>query len=281
MLFQTIFIKSSHIFYILIYKSVKCDFIHQLNNLVYCFIIKLGVNLNLDNISFVLAFSAGLLSFLSPCVLPLVPAYISYLTGSAVTEINTDKAKLNLLYKSIGFVIGFSVIFIIMGASVSSLGKLLTTNQILFRKIGGILIIIFGLHTTGLFKIKMLYSEKRLFPFGDDKKNFSSILIGMAFATGWTPCIGPILSSILIYAGSMETIGKGITLLAVYSLGLAVPFILTALAIGNFSENFKRFSKYLPLVSVVSGILMIIMGILVFTNKLTVLSGYLNFINFY
>lgn len=236
---------------------------------------------SLDNISFILAFSAGLLSFLSPCVLPLIPAYVSYLTGSAAAEINTNKAKLNLLYKSIGFIVGFTIIFIIMGASISSLGKLFATNQGVFRKVGGILIIIFGLHTTGLFKIKMLYSEKRLLPFGEDKKNLSSVFIGMAFATGWTPCIGPILSSILIYAGSMETIGKGILLLLVYSLGLAIPFMLTALAIGNFSKYFRKFSKYLLVVSVISGILMIIMGILVFTNKLAILSRYLNFINFY
>lgn len=235
----------------------------------------------MDNISFILAFSAGLLSFLSPCVLPLIPAYVSYLTGSAVAEINTNKAKLNLLYKSIGFIIGFTIIFVIMGASISSLGKLFASNQSIFRKVGGILIIIFGLHTSGLFKIKMLYSEKRLLPFGEDKKNLSSVIVGMAFATGWTPCIGPILSSILIYAGSMETIGKGILLLLVYSLGLAIPFLLTALAIGNFSRYFKKFSKHLPVVSAISGILMIIMGILVFTNKLAILSGYFKFINFY
>lgn len=234
----------------------------------------------MDNISFILAFCAGLLSFLSPCVLPLIPAYVSYLTGSAVSEINTKKAKLKLLYKSIGFVIGFTIIFIIMGASISSLGKLFAANQDLLRKIGGIIIIIFGIHTTGLVKIKLLYSERRLLPFGGINKSFSSIFIGMAFATGWTPCIGPILSSILIYAGSMATIGKGIILLLVYSLGLAIPFLLTAFAIGNFSKYFKKFSKYLPVVSIVSGILMIIMGILVFTNKLTILSRYLNFINF-
>lgn len=234
----------------------------------------------MDNISFILAFSAGLLSFLSPCVLPLIPAYVSYLTGSAVSEINTNKAKLKLLYKSLGFIIGFTIIFIIMGASISSLGKLFAANQGLFRKAGGIVIIIFGIHTTGLFKIKMLYSEKRLLPFGEGNKSFSSIFIGMAFATGWTPCIGPILSSILIYAGSMATIGKGIMLLLVYSLGLAIPFLLTAFAIGNFSKYFKKFSKYLPVVSLVSGILMIMMGILVFSNKLAILSRYLNFINF-
>jgi len=235
--------------------------------------------LDLEKTSFLLAFSAGLLSFLSPCVLPLVPAYVSYLTGSAISEIKSGKEKLNLLYKSIGFVIGFTIIFIIMGASISVLGKIFSENQSIFRKIGGILIIIFGLHTTGVLKIKMLYFEKRLLPFGDANKNFGSVFIGMAFATGWTPCIGPILSSILIYAGSMDTVGKGILLLVIYSLGLAVPFLLTALAIGNFSRYFKKFSKFLPAVSVLSGVLMIIMGTLVFTNKLSILSRYLNFLN--
>lgn len=233
----------------------------------------------MENISFVLAFSAGLLSFLSPCVLPLIPAYISYLTGSAVTEITSGKDRFNLLYKSVGFVIGFSIIFITMGVSVSSLGKLFSENQGLFRQVGGIIIIIFGLHTIGLFKINMLYREKRLLPFGTSK-NVSSVFIGMAFATGWTPCIGPILSTILIYAGSQDTIGKGIVLLSIYSLGLAVPFLLTALAIGNFSMYFKKFSRFLPAVSTVSGILMIVMGVLIFTNKLTILSRYLNFFNF-
>lgn len=235
----------------------------------------------MDNVSFLVAFSAGLLSFLSPCVLPLIPAYITYLTGTAIEEIDTGRAKLSTLYKSIGFVLGFSIIFILMGASISSLGKLLAVNQNIFRKAGGILIIIFGLHTTGLFKIRLFYSEKRLFHLDESKKNASSVFMGMAFAAGWTPCIGPILSSILIYAGSMDTINKGIMLLIIYSLGLAIPFILTALAIGSFSKFFRKFSKYLPAISVISGILLIAMGILVFTNKINVLSRYFNFIKFY
>lgn len=233
----------------------------------------------MEKVSFILAFSAGLLSFLSPCVLPLIPAYVSYLTGSAVTDIKSGKDKLNLLYKSIGFVIGFTIIFILLGASVSWLGKLFLENKSLFRKIGGILIIILGLHTIGLFKINMLYREKRLLPFGTSK-NIGSLFVGMAFATGWTPCIGPILSTILVYAGSQDTIGTGIMLLLVYSLGLAIPFLLTALVIGNFSVYFKKFSRFLPVVSATSGVLMIIMGILIFTNKLTILSRYLNFVNF-
>lgn len=234
----------------------------------------------MDNISFILAFSAGLLSFLSPCVLPLIPAYISYLTGSAVSDINAGRDKLNHLYKSIGFIIGFSLVFIALGASVSTVGKLFNSNLSLLRKAGGIIIIILGLHMTGLFKIRMLYSEKRLLPFGESPKSISSIFVGMAFAAGWTPCIGPILSSILIYAGSMATIGKGIFLLVMYSLGFAIPFLFTAIAIGSFSNYFKKLSKYLPVISVISGILMIAMGVLVFTNQLTIISRYLNFINF-
>lgn len=233
--------------------------------------------MQLENVSFLMAFSAGLLSFLSPCVLPLVPAYISYLTGTALSDIKTGKQKLNLIYKSIGFIIGFSIIFITMGASVSTLGKLFAANLNILKKVGGILIVIFGLHMTGIFKIKILYSEKRLLPFGDGNKNPGPIFLGMAFAVGWTPCIGPILSSILIYAGSMNTIGKGIFLLIMYSLGMAVPFLLTALAIESFSDFFRKFKKYIPAASIVSGVLIIIMGVLVFSNKLTLLSRYFNF----
>ena len=264
--YDCFYTKSSHLLVILI--SLKGFFIKE-GRITY-----------MDNISFLLAFSAGLLSFLSPCVLPLIPAYVSYLTGAAVSDINTGRDKLSLLYKSIGFAIGFSLVFIVLGASVSAIGKLFSSNLDILRKAGGIITIILGLHMTGLFKIRMLYSEKRLLPLGKNPKSISSIFVGMAFAAGWTPCIGPILSSILIYAGSMATIGKGIFLLVMYSLGLAVPFLLTAVAIGSFSKYLKKISKYLPVISVISGILMIAMGVLVFTNRLTILSRYLNFINF-
>jgi Cytochrome c biogenesis protein len=210
----------------------------------------------------------------------LIPVYVSYLTGTAVSDIDNGRDKLKLIYKSLGFVIGFSIIFIALGASVSTLGKFLNSNLYIMRKVGGVIIIILGIHMTGLFRIKILYSEKRFIPFKDTSNSISSIFVGMAFAAGWTPCIGPILSSILIYAGNMATIGKGIFLLAMYSLGLAVPFILTALAIENFSIYFKKFSKYLPLISTISGILTIVMGILVFTNQFTIISGYLNFSKF-
>jgi len=234
----------------------------------------------LDNIPILLAFSAGLLSFLSPCVLPLMPAYISYLTGSSIEELKDDKTKLLTLYRSFGFVLGFSIIFILMGISITSLGKILITHKDLFRKIGGVIIIIFGLHTLGVFKVKLLYREKRFLSFDKIKGPFSSVIMGMAFGAGWTPCIGPILSSILIYATSMDSIGKGVLLLIMYSLGLAVPFILTAVAIESFTKQFRKLSKYLPIIPTISGVLMIIMGVVIFANKLASLSRYGNFINF-
>ncbi len=231
----------------------------------------------MNNISFFLAFSAGLLSFLSPCVLPLVPAYITYITGSTIAELRTGKAKLHTVYKSLGFVLGFSIVFIAMGASITSIGKLLTGKMDMFRKVGGALIVLFGVHITGIFEFKTLYYEKRIVPFEKLRKNISSVFVGMAFAAGWTPCVGPILASILIYAGSMETINMGILLLAAYSLGLAVPFVLTAYAIGGFSKYFEKISKHLKAISVISGILLILMGILIFTGKISVLNQYMNF----
>lgn len=231
------------------------------------------------NISLILAFSAGLVSFLSPCVLPLVPAYISYITGTTIDELKT-KSKIYVLYRSIGFVIGFSIIFIIMFASITSLGKIFISNQLIFRKIAGILIFIFGLHTTGIFKINLFYYEKKFISFKNTKGTFGAFLMGMAFAAGWTPCVGPILTSILVYASSFETLNRGILLLVAYSLGLAVPFVLTALAIESLSTKLKKLNKYLEILSIFSGIIMIVMGILIFTNKLGLLSQYFNFINF-
>jgi cytochrome c-type biogenesis protein len=227
-----------------------------------------------------LAFSAGLLSFLSPCVLPLVPAYVSYLTGSAIKDLSQGKAKLYTLYKAIGFTLGFSIIFIIMGLSITTLGKYFDQYQDYIRIIGGVLVIVFGLHITGLIKIKYLYYEKRLTEPGKLGSGASSILLGMAFATGWTPCIGPILMSILIYAGSMSTIYKGVLLLIAYSIGLALPFIFTALLIESFSKYFRKISKYMPLISAISGFLVIGVGLIILFDKFLRFSSYFNFFNF-
>lgn len=234
----------------------------------------------MNDISLILAFSAGLLSFLSPCVLPLVPAYISYVTGSIASDNNVSKYNLSALYKALGFILGFSILFILMGASATTLGKILIKNQSIFRKTGGILMIIFGLHTMGIFKVKFFYYEKRFLHFNFFNKKISPIIMGISFAAGWTPCVGPILSSILLYSSNLNTINKGILLLSIYSLGLAVPFILTALAVNKFMVYKTKILKYTTMITTISGLLLIVMGIMVFTNKVNILSRYLNFINF-
>jgi cytochrome c-type biogenesis protein len=233
----------------------------------------------MSSVNIVLAFAAGLLSFLSPCILPLIPAYISYLTGTSIEELHNPKMKLRIIYKSLGFVLGFSIVFIIMGASATSLGRLLLKYQKAFRIFSGIVIILFGLHTTGLIKIKALYREKRFFNLGKADKSFSSIIMGITFAAGWTPCAGPILGSILLLSSNQDTLSQGTFLLAIYSLGLALPFIFTAYSIGYFSKLLTKFRKNLSYISIISGLLMIIMGILIATNKLGKIANYLNFIN--
>lgn len=233
----------------------------------------------LKDISLILAFSAGLLSFLSPCVLPLIPAYITYLTGSSLSDLKQGKQKLFTLYKAIGFTVGFSIIFMIMGLSVTALGRYFDRYHDYIRIVGGIIVIVLGLHMSGLLKIKYLYYEKRITEPSKIGSGASSVLLGMAFAAGWTPCIGPILSSILIYASNAATLSKGVLLLAFYSIGLAAPFIFTALAIESFTKFFRRIAKYMNIISIVSGLLMVVMGLLILTNKMVILNSYFNFFN--
>jgi cytochrome c-type biogenesis protein len=231
-----------------------------------------------ENVSYFLAFSAGLLSFLSPCILPLVPAYLTYLTGSQLSDIREGTDIIRAFWKALGFVVGFSFVFILMGATVTSLGSLLTDYWYIFIKISGVLIIILGLHMVGLFKLKWLYKEKRFSPALDRTKPFGAVFIGMAFAAGWTPCVGPILSAILLYAGSMDTISKGILLLVFYSLGMSLPFLIAALMIDKITKLLRKISKALPVISVNSGILLIVLGILIFTENMTILIQYFDFI---
>ncbi|MBE6065600.1 cytochrome c biogenesis CcdA family protein [Clostridium cochlearium] len=226
----------------------------------------------MENISLFLAFSSGILSFLSPCVLPLVPIYLTYLTGSSIEEIN-NKNKLTVIYKAVGFTLGFTLIFIIMGISVTSLGQLFDRNKDIFRKIGGIIIIVFGLHIMGVVKIKTFYYQKTMLQPQKFKSGLSSFFIGMAFAIGWTPCVGPMLASILIYAGNTKTLASGIKLLIAYSVGLGIPFIISGFLVDFISGYIKRFSKYFNVVSIVSGVILIFMGIMTFTNKMYIINN--------
>src|SRR5256886_12033912 len=201
------------------------------------------------------AFVAGLVSFLSPCVLPLVPGYVSLISGAGVEELKSQEAQLlrKVMLNSVGFILGFSVVFITLGAISTEVGQLLARYKSLFAQIAGVVIILFGLHLTGIFKIKALYTDARLHNFKGGSTPFGAFLIGFAFAFGWTPCVGPILAVILGFAAVQDSVFKGILLLAVYSLGLAVPFIMAALLMGRFMRVYSGFRRHMHAVEVARG----------------------------
>ena len=220
------------------------------------------------------AFLAGLLSFLSPCVLPVVPSYLSYVTGiSGAAEIQRRR-HLALLHAAL-FVLGFTLIFIALGATATALGRLLNTYQQWLERIGGALILLFGLYCVGALKLGFLSREVR-FDLGDKPLGYlGSVLAGLAFGAGWTPCIGPILGSILLYTSSRADFGQGLVLLLAYSLGLAVPFLVAAWALERFLGWMQRFRKYVGWVERLAGVLLIAFGLLLLTGTFTLLSGWL------
>ena len=218
------------------------------------------------------AFGAGLISFLSPCVLPLIPGYISYISGNSLNEL-IEKKNINLT-PIILFTVGFSIVFIIFGAASTYLGQVLLQNSYELRIAAGLVIIILSLHIIGIINIKFLNYEKRI-QSNSNTYFYSPILIGMAFAFGWTPCIGPILGSILVLAATEESINQGILLLIFYSLGLAIPFVLSGYLIQKFLIFSKNFKKNINLVSKIGGIILLITGILILTNQLQALGYYL------
>ena len=223
-------------------------------------------------IELILAFGAGLISFLSPCVLPLIPGYISYISGSSMNEL-IEKKNTNIL-PIVLFTVGFSIVFITLGAASTFLGKVLLQNSYELRIIAGLIIIILSLHIIGFINIKFLNFEKRI-QTNINNNFFSPVLIGMAFAFGWTPCIGPILGSILVLASTEESLGKGILLLSFYSIGLAIPFILSGYLMQKFLIFSKNFRKNINKVSKIGGIILLITGILIITNQLQALGFYL------
>jgi cytochrome c-type biogenesis protein len=227
------------------------------------------------------AFIAGLISFLSPCVLPLVPGYISMISGTGVDELRAGDQKLmgRVLFQSAMFILGFSIVFIAFGASATAIGQFTRTYRYLLAPIAGAVIMLFGLHLTGILKIKALYADKRLHNAGKGSSALGAFVIGFAFAFGWTPCIGPILGAILTFAAAQDTVMKGVILLTVYSAGLAVPFLLTSLGVERFLAFYSRFRRHLHAVEVTSGVLLIVIGALIMTRHFTLLSGYLSFLN--
>ena len=220
------------------------------------------------------ALLAGLLSFLSPCVLPLVPSYLSFLTGMTGAREIGAKRHLALLHAGL-FVAGFTIIFVALGATATAFGRLLNTYQQWLERVGGALIVVFGLYAMGALKIGLLARELR-FQLADQPVGFlGSVLGGMAFGAGWTPCIGPILGGILLYTSSQADLGKGVTLLLAYSAGLALPFLVAAAALEGFLRWFQRFRRYLGWVERIAGALLVVVGVLMMFGLLTVLSGWL------
>jgi len=233
-----------------------------------------------QDISVLIAFSAGVLSFVSPCVLPLVPSYISYITGVSFKELTDadtrSKVRWATVSHSLLFIVGFSTVFILMGASASYLGQLLSKYQYWIMKIGGVLVIILGIHFTGLINIPFLQMERRFELKGKPLGYLGSFLVGIVFAAGWTPCIGPILSTILLYASTSKSFGTGMYLLTAYSIGLGVPFFLASLAFNSFLSAFDKMKKYMRGITLVSGFFLIAIGILFLTDQFRVLNAYLN-----
>ncbi|MGB2630899.1 MAG: cytochrome c biogenesis protein CcdA [Candidatus Omnitrophota bacterium] len=229
----------------------------------------------MDQVSVGIAFIAGIVSFLSPCVLPLVPAYISFLSGISLEELEHGTAHGKLVRKagltSVFFVAGFSLVFIALGASASFIGRLLAEHIGIFTKIAGVVIVLLGLHLVGVLRMDWLGYEKRLKVKNFSPSFFGAFAIGLAFAFGWTPCVGPILAGILALAAAQQTLIRGMFLLAVYSLGLGIPFIITGFGVGLFMRFFEKYKKFIRWGEIVAGLLLIIIGILIFFNSLDVL----------
>jgi cytochrome c-type biogenesis protein len=224
-------------------------------------------------LGFVVAFVAGVLSFLSPCVLPLVPSYIGFLTGMTLPEV-TGRRRVALIHALL-FVAGFSLVFILLGASATALGRALNYYQVWLQRIGGALIILFGLLCLGVFNVRLLSQERRLHLERKPVGYLGSALVGMAFAAGWTPCIGPVLGAILGLAATSTDVSRGMLLLAVYSAGLALPFLVAAVAVDSFLDWFQRFRRFIPWVMRISGVMLVFVGLLLVTGEFTRLAGWL------
>jgi cytochrome c-type biogenesis protein len=240
-----------------------------------------------NDISIVMAFTAGLISFLSPCVLPLVPGYVSFISGVSLAELGPEKEggvffsrqHRTIILNSIFFILGFTSVFVLLGVSATWVGTFLVSRLSFFTKLAGLIIIFFGMLKMGLIRPLLLFREFKI-PIKTNRSGLlGAVLLGAAFAFGWTPCIGPILGGILTFAGTMDQVDQGMRLLLVYSLGLGVPFFLTALGVHYFFSFFNRIKNYLGLIEKISGFILVVMGLLIFTNSLTLIQTYIPFLN--
>jgi len=230
-----------------------------------------------ESIGVAVSFSAGLFSFLSPCVLPLFPSYLSFITGMSVDDLTADLragARRRVLLHALAFILGFSLVFVALGASFSAAGQILLDYRPWIRRVGGILIIVFGLYIAGVLRIA-LFGRTRQWQFREKPAGYlGSLAVGVTFSIGWTPCVGPILGAILSLASTAENVQRGVGLLVAYSAGLGVPFLLAALALGPFLRFFKRYRRFIPVVERAAGVLLVIVGVLVFTNYYVVLNAW-------
>lgn len=224
-------------------------------------------------VGILIAFSAGLLSFLSPCVLPLIPSYVTFITGLSLDDV--QQARRSALIHGTLFVLGFTLIFLAMGAGATLLGQTLLRNRDWISRVGGVIIIVFGLYLLGVLNLGFMSRERRFHVADKPVGYLGTVAVGIAFGAGWTPCLGPILGSILVYTGTQADLGRGMWLLSAYSLGLAVPFLLSAVAIDRFTAFFQRMRRQMVWVSRISGVVMIGIGVLLVTNYFTVLASWL------
>lgn len=231
----------------------------------------------------VMAFVAGLLSFLSPCVLPLVPGYLSIISGVSLDQLKNEaqnaSLKRSVIVSSIMFIIGFSITFIVLGATATALSKAVLTRMPILLKIAGLIIIVFGLHLLGVFRINALYQDKRMHNVQTSRGAAGALLLGLVFALGWSPCIGPILATILGLASQQDTVLQGVFLLVVYSAGLGVPFLLTSLGLNRFLAFYTRFKRHFRTLEIVSGVLVLGIGVLILTDQMAIMNQYFQFLN--
>lgn len=246
-----------------------------------------------ENVTLLAAFGAGILSFISPCVLPLIPGYLSYISGLSLDEMRGTPAaagaggaavvvmaspavRRQVVLASLAFILGFTIVFVALGASASAIGQYVMARLTILGKIAGAVVILFGLHTMGVLRLEWLYQEKRVQTSQQRPEGFiGATIVGMAFAFGWTPCLGPILAGILAVAAAQDTVGQGVQLLSAYSIGLGVPFFAAALAINRFFAAFARIRRHYHTIEIVSGALLVVIGVLIFTDRFTIIAQWL------